>query len=91
MDVDQALKDGHILPKQVEWAKPMRAKDPDGFKAFLASAPKIGPDGAIKGVESNEDAVQLTETETKLGEKLGVGKDALIAQKKRDAEARKGK
>jgi len=91
VDVDKALKDGHILPKQAEWAKSMRAKDPDGFKAFLASAPKIGPDGAIKGVESNEDAVQLTETETKLGEKLGVGKDALIAQKKRDAEARKGK
>jgi phage I-like protein/cation transport regulator ChaB len=90
-DVDQALKDGHILPKQVEWAKAMRAKDPTGFKAFIASAPKIGPDGTIKGVESSEDAVQLTETETKLGDKLGVSKDALIAQKKRDAEARKGK
>lgn len=84
-DVDQALKDGHILPKQVEWAKGMRAKDPEGFKTFIASAPKIGPDGTIKGSENNDDAVKLSEIEEKLGDKLGVSKEALVAQKQRDA------
>ena len=71
-DVDQALKDGHILPKQVEWAKAMRAKDPAGFKSFIASAPKIGPDGTIKGVESSDDAIKLTEAEEKSAKVLGV-------------------
>ena len=87
-DVDQALKDGHILPKQVGWAKGMRAKDPEGFKTFLASAPKIGPEGTIIGLESDEDAIQLTETEVKVGKRMGVSKEELVAQKKRDALAK---
>lgn len=87
-DVDQALKDGHILPKQVEWAKSMRARDPEGFKAFVASAPKLGPNGAILGKESVED-VTLTATEIAIAGRMGVSKDQLIAQKK--ADATKGK
>ncbi len=91
VDVDQALKDGHILPKQVEWAKSFRAKDPAGFKTFLASAPKIGPDGTIKGAEVNDgDAIKLTEAEEKTGKLLGVSPEETLAQKKRDAAARKG-
>lgn len=89
-DVGQALKDGHILPRQVDWAKSLRAKDPEGFKAFLASAPKIGPDGTIKGAELAEDAIQLTEAEVKVSKRLGVSEDALVAQKKADMAARKG-
>lgn len=85
-DVDQALKDGHILPKQVEWAKSMRAKDPEGFKAFLATAPKIGPSGTIIGREGDEGAIQLTEAEVKIGKRMGVSEEQLIEQKKRDRE-----
>ena len=91
VDVDQALKDGHILPKQVEWAKTLRAKDPTGFKAFVASAPKIGPDGSIKGAEGDGDSIKLTEAEEKSAKVLGVTTEAALAQKRRDAEARKGK
>jgi len=87
-DVDQALKDGHILPKQVDWAKNLRAKDSEGFKAFLASAPKIGPDGTVHGRESGEDAIQLTEAEITVGARLGVSREELVEQKKRDAAAK---
>jgi phage I-like protein len=84
MDVSQAVKDNLLLPKQVPWAKAMRAKDPEGFKAFLAVAPKVGPDGRIVGREDGEGNVTLTETEVKIGEKMGVSKEALLTQKKAD-------
>jgi len=87
-DVNQALKDGHILPKQVPWAKDLRAKDPTGFKTFLASAPKIGPEGTIIGRESEEGAIQLTEKEIEVGKRMGVSKEELVEQKKRDAAAK---
>jgi len=87
-DVNQALADGHILPKQVDWAKNLRAKDAEGFRSFLATAPKIGPTGAILGVESSDDAIQLTEAEVKIGKMLGVSKEDLVAQKQRDAAAK---
>ena len=90
-DVDKALRDGHILPKQVDWAKSLRAKDPEGFKAFVASAPKIGPAGTIIGVEGDDpEAIQLTEAEEETGKRLGVSPEATLAQKKEDAKARKG-
>jgi len=88
-DVDSALKAGHILPKQVDWAKSLRAKDPEAFKSFIASAPKIGPAGTILGVEADAEAIQLTEAEEKTGARLGVSKEATLAQKKEDAAARK--
>ena len=86
VDVDLALKEGHILPKQVEWAKAMRAKDPEGFKAFIATAPKLGPDGTIKGVEQSQDAITLTESEAKSAAVLGVTTEAALAQKRRDLQ-----
>jgi hypothetical protein len=84
-DVAAAVKDKKVLPKQVEWAKAFRAKDPEGFKAYLAIAAVAGPDGRILGSEVPAEAVTLTATEIEIGEKMGVTKEKLLAQKKADA------
>jgi len=84
-DVAAAVKDKKVLPKQVEWAKAFRAKDPEGFKAYLAVAAIAGPDAKIIGSEVPGEPVALTATEISIGEKMGVSKDKLLAQKKADA------
>jgi len=87
-DVAAAVKAGKVLPKQLDWAKSFRAKDPEGFKAYLAVAAIAGPDGKILGSEKVDETMTLTATEVQIGEKMGVSKEALLAQKKRDAEKR---
>jgi len=87
-DVDSALREGKLLPRQVEWAKDLRAKDPATFAAFLATAEKTGPEIGVKGREGNDtDDVTLTASEAAAADKLGVSHEDVIAQKKRDAEA----
>jgi phage I-like protein/cation transport regulator ChaB len=87
-DVTAAVKDGKVLPKQVAWAKSFRAKDPEGFKSYLAVAAIAGPDGHILGSEHSAEEVTLTATEISIGEKMGVSKEKLLAQKKADAAKR---
>ncbi len=84
-DVKDALDKHLILPKQEAWAKSMRAKDPEGFKAFVATAQPVGPEMGNKGKETAAEAATLTATEEKVGNKLGVSKEDMLKQKQRDA------
>jgi phage I-like protein len=86
-DVDAAIIGRKLLPVQRDWALVLRAKDPEQFKTFLATAPTIGPDGRVLGHEGPvEDA--LTATEVEVAKKLGITTEAMTAQKKRDREAK---
>lgn len=78
--INQALKDRKILPKQAAWAKDYYLTDEKGFQKFLTEAPVMGPSLDIRGSEGDE--VELTLTETKIGEKLGVKKEDLVKSKK---------
>lgn len=39
--VDQAIRDGRLIPAQRDWALSYHARDPRGFEEFLARQPKI--------------------------------------------------
>ncbi len=86
-DVDQALRDGKILPVQSDWAKDLRAKDPEGFAAYLANAPVVSPSLGIRGSEAevDTDAITLTAAEKTAAKSLGVDEAETLAQKKKDA------
>ncbi len=87
-DVAKAIGDRLILPKQETWAKSLRAKDPEAFKAYLATATPVGPDlTPPKGKETGGDTIKLSEAEIEAGRKMGLSDDEMLAQKKRDAGA----
>jgi phage I-like protein len=88
-DVTAAVEAGQLLPRQAEWAKALRAKDPDTFKAYLATAaapaPELGERGAIDRADA-DDTLALTDEEKKTGAILGVDPEDTLAQKKADAK-----
>ncbi|MFZ2448095.1 MAG: phage protease [Syntrophobacteraceae bacterium] len=45
--VSDALRDGKITPAQREWAENYALGDPEGFRLFVAKAPRVIPFGAI--------------------------------------------
>lgn len=83
-DITKAIQAKLILPKQEGWAKELRAKDPEAFKAYLATLEPQGPDTKVKGSEENTEDITLTASEIEAGSKLGVSKEELLEQKKRD-------
>ena len=77
--VDDAIKEGKLLPAQAEWAKNYQLTDPEGFKTYLGMVEKVGPDLHIKGGEGDEGAdVKLTDNEKSVAKTLGVSEEALI-------------
>lgn len=81
-----ALAKGKITPKQEEWAKAYALRDAEGFRTFVETAEKVGPELKILGKEVIETDIQLTEAEKKQAEQLGVTEEELIAQKKLEQE-----
>ena len=80
--VSKAISVGKILPAQKEWADGYAYKDPQGFDAFIESAPTTVELGE-KGVQGNEpEEVQLTEMEKKVAEQMGISTEVLINAKK---------
>lgn len=87
--VDEALAKGKITPKMKEWAAAYALNDPEGFKNFVESAEKVGPDLHIKGKDGEPgegDAIQLTDTERKIAKKLGLSEEIVLESKKTEAE-----
>lgn len=84
--VADALAKGKITPKQETWAKTYALRDPEGFKGFVETAEKVGPELKIIGKETEIGDIQLTEQEKASGKKLGVSEEELIEQKKQDKE-----
>ena len=78
----KAINSGKLTPAQVKLPAILTfaEKDPSGFQAFVDAQPvvvnlkEIGAGGG--------EAIELTEAEIQLGEKLGVSKEALIKAKK---------
>jgi phage I-like protein len=80
--VSKAISAGKILPAQKEWADGYAYKDPQGFDAFVESAPKAIELGE-RGIQGNEpEEVQLTEMEKKVAEQMGISTEVLINAKK---------
>ena len=80
--VSKAISEGKILPAQKAWADGYAYKDPQGFKAFVESAPKAIELGE-KGIQGDEpEEVTLTESEKKIAEQMGVSTEVLIKAKK---------
>jgi hypothetical protein len=80
--VSKAINTGKILPAQKTWADGYAYKDPQGFDAFVESAPKAVELGE-KGIQGNEsEEVTLTESEKKVAEQMGISTDVLIKAKK---------
>jgi len=86
--VDGALQAGKILPKQTEWAKAYQLKDPEGFKAYLNMAERVGPDLTIKGSDTGApDNTKLTEEESKVAAKMGVPEADILKFKEEHPDA----
>ena len=80
--VSKAISEGKILPAQKAWADGYAYKDPQGFDAFVESAPKAIELGE-RGIQGNEpEEVALTESEKKIAEQMGVSTEVLIKAKK---------
>jgi hypothetical protein len=80
--VSKAISEGKILPAQKAWADGYAYKDPQGFDAFVESAPKAIELGE-KGIQGDEpEEVTLTESEKKIAEQMGVSTEVLIKAKK---------
>lgn len=84
--VTMAINAGKITPAQKSWAETYAMSDPKGFDAFVAGAPKV-IDLSEKGKEGGEpENVHLTETEIKIGQKLGLTVEDLKNAKKQEAK-----
>ena len=79
--VATAIAAGKITPGQKEWATAYASKDPDGFKAYVAGAPKIvGGTTAIAGVPSAGEG-ELTSEERAICAQLGIKHEDFKAQR----------
>lgn len=78
-----------LLPAQAQWAKSLFLSDKVAFDSFAACAPVVGPEGGERGSNTPTtpaDEVQLTESEVKIGARLGLTEADLIASKKRNVK-----
>lgn len=58
--VQTALKDGKITAAQKEWAKSYAKSDREGFKAFVAKAPVVVPQGKMDLKDAPGDGAKAT-------------------------------
>lgn len=82
--VSKALSAGKITPAQKDWANSYAFSDPKGFDAFVAAAPVAVKLGELGSSGETGDAIELTEQEIKLGEKMGLTKEDLMNAKKQE-------
>lgn len=66
-----AMKEGKIPAAQLDWAKAYAAKDPEGFKVFVAKAVPVVPMGALPGGAGNGKA-GVDEAQTLVNKTLGI-------------------
>lgn len=79
--VEVGIREGKVLPRQREWAHNYALNDPEGFKKYLGSAPKV-VDYSEKGSEEDRSGQkEPTETELRIAQQMGVTKEQLIAAK----------
>lgn len=82
--VSAAVREGKLTPAMRDkWGNDLALKDPVRFSEIIASLPKV-IDLTERGVPGgNPEEVQLTETEIKVGEKMGLTREDLIKAKRK--------
>src|SRR6266851_1770818 len=83
--VDQAIRDGRLVPSQRDWAIEYCSADFQGFEKFVGAQPKIlqaGPDGTFTARIGDAPADALTQKELMVAENLGVSPEKFAAAKK---------
>lgn len=93
--VDEGVRAGKISPAMSDWAKDYAAKDPEGFKAFMAKAPSIQAGGSAAGDKGpgatppKDDEGELSKEEKAVCRATGISEDDY--KKARAAQAEDGK
>jgi len=70
-----AMSQGKIAPAQKEWAEQYALKDPEGFKAFIAQAPRVVPVGQVIAGGGPDKGDALSEVETLVCKQLGISEE----------------
>jgi phage I-like protein len=73
--VEAAMKEGKIAPAQGDWALEYAGRDPEGFKAFAAKAPKVVPTGEAAGGTLPEGGVATDALQEQVNKSLGVDEE----------------
>ena len=82
--VDEALKAGKVTPAQKDWALKYAREDAEGFKTFVAQAPKVVPvNEGLKstGTGGNKGAGGLSENEQIICTQLLIKPEEFLAAK----------
>jgi len=83
--VDNAIREGRLVPSQRDWGIEYCTGDPKGFERFIGAQPKIlqaGPDGTFTGQIGEAPKDALTQKELMVCEKLGITAEKFAAAKK---------
>ena len=74
---EEAIKAGRVTPAQRDWAIAYCKRDPKGFEAFVASAPKIMDGGSVAPDERPEKKPEFDEVTLAVARKLGLDEEFL--------------
>jgi len=82
--VDEAVKAGKVTPAGRDWALAYAAKDPEGFRQFVAAQPAIVKDGALVPGLTPPDAAGsgLSPEEKAVAASMGLSEEAYLKSKK---------
>lgn len=82
--VDAAISSGKIAPASRTWAMGYAAKDPDGFAAFVGTAPAIVAPGAEERHKAALASDTLTDEERAVCSMMGIKEADFIAARKEE-------
>ena len=74
-DGDPAAPKVDLSPAQKEWAEQYALKDPDGFRAFVAAAPKVVPIGGGVAGGKHDRQEDVDEVQMSVNKALGLDDD----------------
>ncbi len=89
--VEEAIKAGRVIPAQREWARQYAQSDPEGFAAYVATAPvqvpvAERPEARDQGPITGEGATGLSREELALCQAMGLAPEKFKAQQQRERE-----
>ncbi|MFP3866884.1 MAG: phage protease [Desulfobacteraceae bacterium] len=77
--MEQALKSGKVTPAQREWAIEYARQDPEGFKVFLAQAPKVIPVGEkLELKEECKPKPTLSSSQLEINQLMGISEEIYL-------------
>jgi phage I-like protein len=79
--VEEALKVGKVAPAQKDWALEYYRQDPEGFRTYLARAPKLVPTGEVLEFTKEGRGGNLLPEELALCQSLNLAPDEYLKAK----------